>query len=103
MSAYTVVLRRIDHQGPPSATDVEEFLVRLQRELSADMLELRLLGGVETNLGIFEICAGIHHGMIQPQRIKFVRNIIVKMNGISIFCLRMRFDSWRVSRSEHVL
>ena len=66
VSPHTVVAGRMDHQGSPSAPDVEESFTRPQQELPADVLELRLLGVVEAAIRLLEVGAGVDHGPIQP-------------------------------------
>jgi len=84
--------RRVDCQCPPAAPYIEKPLSGLQRELPADVMQLRLLRGVQIDAGVLEIRAGIHHGPIQPERIKIVRHVIVKMNRIPIFRPVVRLD-----------
>src|SRR5258708_39679494 len=67
MCPHAVALRRMDHERAPAASDVEKSLSRLQRQLAADMLELRLLGGAPSQDGPLELGAGIHHCAVQPQ------------------------------------
>src|SRR6185437_12023736 len=62
---HAVMLCRMQHESAPAAAYVQEFLAGPQRQLAADMVEFRLLGGVEAGARVLEISAGVDHGPIQ--------------------------------------
>jgi hypothetical protein len=67
----------VDRKASPPASHVEHALARLQAELSADQLELLLLGLLQGPGAAGEDRAAVGHGAIEEQGEELVRDVVV--------------------------
>src|SRR6185312_17506077 len=75
-----VVPRGVDRQPAPATADIEEALAGREPELAAQMIELRLLRRVDVFVAGVKITAGIDHAAVEPQRVEFVRDVVMMRN-----------------------
>ena len=69
--------RRVDGEAAPAAADVEHALARLEVELGADQLELRLLRLLERRGAAREDRAAVGHRGAEEQREELGRQVVV--------------------------
>src|SRR6056297_2081055 len=72
-----IVLDRVKQQGAPATAHIQQRLLGLQPELTADQLELLRLGLLDVVLRGAEISARIRHRGIKPAAKKDVALIVV--------------------------
>src|SRR5579863_7295455 len=72
--------RRVPNQRTPPAADIQETIARLQRQLAADMVELRGLRPIQRCAGLIEVGAGIHHLRVQEKFVELVGAVVVETN-----------------------
>src|SRR6202789_4671326 len=82
----------MNNQCSPSAPDIKQLIRRLKLQLATDMFKLRLLRLIQIGIWLFEVSAGIDHILVEPQCIKVIRYIVVKLDRRAILFLRMRGD-----------
>ena len=85
--------RRVNDQCAPATSDVEHRVTWIEHELATNMIELGLLSAIKIIVRPLKVGTRIHHGVVEPQRIKIVRHVIVKRNRIAVFCLRVFFNA----------
>ena len=84
-----VVLRRVDRQPAPAATDVEKPVAGSQAQLAADVVELLRLSGIDVLGAGTEVRARVDHPGIQPQLVERVGHIIMAMNRLASHLARV--------------
>src|SRR5918992_2619914 len=67
----------VDREASPAAAYVEYPLPRLQLELLADDLQLRLLRLLQSRCAVREECAAVRHTRIEEQREELRRQVVV--------------------------
>ncbi len=74
-----------DQRTPPAA-DIQQTLFWPNLNLVENAGNFLKLGSAEVFVAIFEVGACIDHVLVEPQLIKFVRDIIVMFNGFLVGC-----------------
>jgi len=74
------MLRGVNDQPAPPATDVEQPLTGLETELPANQIELCFLRDIERIIPRAEIRARINHPLVEPELIKGVADIVVELD-----------------------
>ena len=72
------MFRRVNDEGAPATTNVEQTLAWAQAQFAADVIKLLLLSDIEVVARRVEVRARIQHLAIQPEAIKIIRNIVVE-------------------------
>src|SRR6266446_598344 len=80
---------RVNDQGAPTATDVEQTLARTKAQLAAEIIEFAFLRHVKVVVSRDEIGAGINHSRIEPQTVKIIRDIVMKRDRAPIVLQRV--------------
>ena len=75
--SHTVLAHRVQHQAAPSASDIQQPLVSAQAQLAADEVELGPLRGVQVDVLVLEVRAGVRHGAIEKQCVELGRQVVV--------------------------
>ena len=70
----------------PAAADVEDAISGLEHQLAADMVEFLALSLVDVLGSIPEVSAGIDQVFIEPEFVKFVRDIVVSLDLPGVTC-----------------
>src|SRR4026209_2173024 len=83
-SGDAVVLRRVDHESSPSASDVEESHAGLEPELAADVVELCNLRSLEIVVVVTEVGTRVDHSRVEPQLVKVVADVVVVLNRVLV-------------------
>ena len=76
--AHAEMLRGVNEQGAPSATDVEQTLPRTQAQFAAEIIEFVFLCCIEIIVWRLKVGAGVDHPSVKPQPVEIVRNIVMK-------------------------
>ncbi len=72
-----VVDRHVPSQRPPAAASLHHPVTGLEAEFAADVIELRLLGLLDGEVGLRIVRAGVLHLAIEPQAIEFIAQIVM--------------------------
>src|SRR5579862_7522778 len=72
--------RSMDRKAAPARPDLEQMILRAQRELAADGVELGDLGFVQRHLLVRENAARIRHGLIEHELVELVAEIVVRVD-----------------------
>jgi hypothetical protein len=72
-----VVARRVQCERSPAGPDLHEVVRRLELELAADHVELRLLRLAQRRLGCVEHRARVGHGLVEEEREQVVSQVVV--------------------------
>src|SRR5437667_12831716 len=80
---------RVNDQGAPTATDVEQTLAGTQAQLAAEIIEFAFLRRVEVVVLRDELGAGINHSRIEPETVKIIRDIVMKRDCAPIALQRV--------------
>ena len=83
---HAVVLGGVAGQRAPAAADVEQRLAGLQPQLAADHFQLVLLHLVDVIIPIGAVGAGVDHLLIEPERVEFVRHVVVVADVLLVLC-----------------
>ena len=86
---HAVVPRRVHHHPAPAAPDVEQSHARLERELAADQLVLRLLRGLEPDVGRVPHRARVRHRRAEHDPVEVVRDVVVVRDRRRVARLRV--------------
>ena len=72
---------RRQHQGPPATADVQQSLALFRVQLVQDMVDLGNLRFLQViYIAIGEVGAGISQGIVQPELVKIIADIVVALN-----------------------
>lgn len=76
----------------PTTADIEQRLARLAPELAAQVIERVALRLLQALFGVFEVGAGRHYLLVQPERGELVRDVILAGNGMPVSLVRISMD-----------
>ena len=76
-------------QSAPATTNIQETVTPEKPQFSADVMQLALLGQVQIFFRRCEVGAGVNHALIEPERVKVGRKIVVIADGLPVTISRM--------------
>jgi hypothetical protein len=82
-----VALGCMKDQRPPPTSDIVQAFARCQSEASANHVELRPLRVLKAHVRAREVGAGIHHALVQEERVEVIRNVVVELDECLVVAL----------------
>src|SRR5215472_270798 len=77
---HAVVLRHVDGERPPAASNLNNSFAGLQAQLTAHHFQLGFLRRLQGGFWFGEVSTGVEHSLVQPEAIEVVRKIVVKVD-----------------------
>jgi len=88
-----VLSGRVKNQATPTASDIKQTVARTKPQLATDVSELLLLCRLQAVFCGLEVSARVHHGLVKPQLVEVIRNVVVKTYRPPVACSGVTFTS----------